>query len=187
MKRQQGVVLVFALLILLSLTIVGVSAVSSSLNQTKMAVSMQQSGMAFDAAESALAGVFFESEDEQILSDAARLDPLSAARQEPAFDPQTQTLRCNDVAWTDRKVTKSGLSYNTVHTLDAMYQDEVSAKSWSKTAFVREQACRGSSNVIGGSNLSCHVFAIRGCGQLSGHKTIVANTASAAVLAPAAN
>ena len=94
MKRQQGVVLVFALLVLLSLTIVGVSAVSSSLNQTKMAVSMQQTGMAFDAAESALAGVFFEAEDEQILSDAARLDPLSEARQQAAFDPQTQTLRC---------------------------------------------------------------------------------------------
>ena len=50
LKPQQGMVLILALLILLSLTILGVSAVSSSLGQSKMAVSMQRSGQAFDAA-----------------------------------------------------------------------------------------------------------------------------------------
>ncbi len=55
--KQQGLVMVFALLVLLSITVLGVSAVTSSLSQSKMAVSMQQSGLAFDAAESAIAGV----------------------------------------------------------------------------------------------------------------------------------
>ena len=49
--KQQGLVMVFALLVLLSITVLGVSAVTSSLSQSKMAVSMQQSGLAFDAAE----------------------------------------------------------------------------------------------------------------------------------------
>lgn len=57
--KQRGLVMVFALLVLLSLTILGVSAVTSSLSQSKMAMSMQQTGLAFDAAEAAIAGVFF--------------------------------------------------------------------------------------------------------------------------------
>lgn len=56
--KQRGLVMVFALLVLLSLTILGVSAVTSSLSQSKMAMSMQQTGLAFDAAEAAIAGVF---------------------------------------------------------------------------------------------------------------------------------
>ncbi|AXR07222.1 pilus assembly PilX family protein [Salinimonas sediminis] len=188
MKRQQGVVLVFALLILLSLTIVGVSAVSSSLNQSKMATSMQQSGLAFDAAEAGLAGVFFESEDEVLLTNAALLDPLSQARQGDIYDPQTEQLSCREnVRWTNRQMTSAGLNTNTIHVAAGDYQSEVKTRSWSRTAFVREQACRGSSNVIGGSNINCHVFVVRGCGQVDGRSTIIANSVSAAVLAPASN
>ena len=188
MKRQHGVVLVVALLVLLSLTILGVSAVSSSLNQNKMATSMQQSGLAFDAAEAALAGVFFESEDEVLLTNAALLDPLSQARQGTQFDPITEALSCTEsTKWTNRQMTKAGLKTNAIHTAEGDYQTEVKTRSWSRTAFVREQACRGSSNVIGGSNINCHVFVVRGCGQVDGRSTIVANSVSAAVLAPASN
>ena len=77
--KQHGLVMVFALLVLLSITVLGVSAVTSSLSQSKMAMSMQQSGLAFDAAESAIAGVFFESEDEVLLADDTLTDPLSEA------------------------------------------------------------------------------------------------------------
>ncbi|WP_218352656.1 PilX N-terminal domain-containing pilus assembly protein [Alteromonas lipotrueiana] len=188
MKRQQGVVLVLALLVLLSLTILGVSAVSSSLNQNKMASSMQQSGLAFDAAEAALAGVFFESEDEILLTNSALLDPLSEARQGAQYNPDIEKLSCKeDEKWTNRQMTDAGLTINSIHTAVGDYQKEVKSRSWSRTAFVREQACRGSSNVIGGSNINCHVFVVRGCGQLDGRSTIVANSVSAAVLAPATN
>ncbi len=188
MKRQHGVVLVLALLVLLSLTILGVSAVSSSLNQNKMATSMQQSGLAFDAAEAALAGVFFESEDEVLLTNTALLDPLSQARQGTQFDPNAEALSCREnTKWTNRQMTNAGLKTNAVHTAEGDYQTEVKTRSWSRTAFVREQACRGSSNVIGGSNINCHVFVVRGCGQVDGRSTIVANSVSAAVLAPASN
>jgi len=39
--------------------------------------------------------------------------------------------------------------------------------------------------VIGGSNINCHVFIIRGCGRVSGKPTVVANTLAASVFAPA--
>ncbi|QJR82905.1 pilus assembly protein PilZ [Alteromonas pelagimontana] len=178
--------MVLALLVLLSLTILGVSAVSGSLGQSKMAMSMQQSGMAFDAAEAALAGVFFEAEDEVLLVDDTKEDPLSEARQGAAFDPKSDTMSCaDDSSWTNRQLTAAGLTTGNEHTATGNYQSSPSTQSWSRTAFVREQACRGSSNVIGGSNINCHVFIVRGCGKIAGKKTIVANTVSAAVLAPA--
>lgn len=184
--RQQGLVMVFALLVLLSLTILGVSAVSSSLSQSKMAMSMQQSGLAFDAAESAIAGVFFESEDEVLLADDDKTDPLSEARQNAAFDPTVDQLSCFDEnEWTDRYMTQDGLSVGSQHTTNAKYQSTPSTQSWSRTAFIREQACRGSSNVIGGSNINCHVFIIRGCGSVDSKPSVVANTLSASVFAPA--
>ncbi|MCW8107365.1 PilX N-terminal domain-containing pilus assembly protein [Alteromonas ponticola] len=184
--KQQGVVLVFALLVLLSLTILGVSAVSSSLSQSKMAMSMQQTGLAFDAAEAAIAGVFFESEDEILLKDEALTDPLSEARQGNAFDPEVDALSCfNDVDWINRQMTTGGLTTGTRHVAAGNYQNQPVTQSWSRTAFVREQACRGSSNVIGGSNINCHVFIIRGCGRVAEKATVVANSLAAAVLAPA--
>ncbi|WP_421131955.1 PilX N-terminal domain-containing pilus assembly protein [Alteromonas sp. A079] len=184
--KQQGLVMVFALLVLLSLTVLGVSAVSSSLSQSKMAVSMQQSGLAFDAAESAIAGVFFESEDEILLADDTKTDPLSEARQGKELDPTVESMSCFDEGeWTDRALTQGGLTTGDRHTVTGNYQNVPSSQSWSRTAFIREQACRGSSNVIGGSNINCHVFIIRGCGRVSGKPTVVANTLAASVFAPA--
>ena len=78
--------MVFALLVLMSLTILGVSSVSSSLLQNKMAISMEKQSIAFDAAEAAIAGVVFESEDETLLTDPDVLDPLSEARQGATID-----------------------------------------------------------------------------------------------------
>ena len=185
--KQRGLVMVFALLVLLSITVLGVSAVTSSLSQSKMAMSMQQSGLAFDAAESAIAGVFFESEDEVLLTDNALTDPLSEARQGTVFDPDIDDMSCFDEgSWTDRHMTEGGLTTGSRHTTSGSYQSSMSTKSWSRTAFIREQACRGSSNVIGGSNITCHVFVVRGCGKVSGKSSVVANSLAASVFGPAA-
>ena len=147
---------------------------------------MQQSGMAFDAAEAGLAGVFFESEDEVLLANNALTDPLSEARQGNQFVPGVDTLSCfEENTWTNRRITSGGLSTGTRHTGEGTYQSSPATYSWSRTAFVREQSCRGSSNVIGGSNINCHVFIVRGCGQVAGKSRIVANTVSASVYAPA--
>ncbi|MFT2091601.1 PilX N-terminal domain-containing pilus assembly protein [Paraglaciecola sp. 2405UD69-4] len=183
--KQTGMVMVFALLILMSMTILGVSSVSSSLMQSKMASSMQSRSLAFDAAESAIAGVMFESEDEVILSDDDLNDPLSDARAGTLLDLEVQELSCfEDATWTNRRLTKDGLTQGTQHTAEGNYADTPKVNSWSRAAFVREQPCVGSSNVIGGSNISCHVFIVRGCGQLEDSNYAVANSVNASVFAP---
>ena len=184
--KQQGLVMVFALLVLLSLTILGVASVSSGLMQNKMADSMEQSSLAFDAAEAAIAGVVFESEDEVLLTDPNVSDPLSDARQGNVYDPTVQQLSCyENNNWTNRTITQAGLTTGANHTGAGQYDSRPPINSWSRTAFVREQACRGSSNVIGGSNINCHVFVVRGCGQVNGKSYVVANSLTAAVFAPA--
>lgn len=187
MKNQTGLVLVFALLVLLSITILGISAVSSSLLQSKMATSVERKSITFEAAEAAIAGVVFESEDESVLIDPNLTDPLSEARQQPAIDLVNDSLSCFDNNRTERVMTKQGLEFGKRHTANAKYSENPTVNSWSRTAFVREQACRGSSNVIGGSNINCHVFIVRGCGQTEGSNYVIANTLTAAVFAPASN
>lgn len=185
-QKNSGMVMVFSLLILMSLTILGVSSVSSSLMQSKMASSMEKRSLSFDAAESAIAAVMFESEDENLLSNAALDDPLSEARGSAPLDLTVQDLSCfEDVTWTNRVLTNAGLSEGTQHTSAGNYTDKPVVKSWSRAAFVREQPCVGSSNVIGGSNISCHVFIVRGCGQLEDSNYVVANSVNASVFAPA--
>ncbi|MFT6345206.1 MAG: type IV pilus assembly protein PilX [Paraglaciecola sp.] len=185
-QKSSGMVMVFALLILMSLTILGVSSVSSSLMQSKMATSMEKRSLSFDAAESAIAAVMFESEDEILLSTANLDDPLSAARGGTQLDLTVQSISCfENVTWTNRVLTSSGLSAGTQHTSAGNYTDKPVVKSWSRAAFVGEQPCVGSSNVIGGSNISCHVFIVRGCGQLDGSNYVVANSVNASVFAPA--
>jgi type IV pilus assembly protein PilX len=187
MKTQHGLVMVFALLVLLSITILGVSSVSSSLLQGKMASAIERKSVSFDAAEAAIAGVVFESEDKSILLDPALTDPLSEARQLAAIDLENDSLSCFDDNRIERVMTKDGLDFTVRHTIGGRYSDNPSVNSWSRTAFVREQACRGSSNVIGASNLNCHVFIVRGCGQTEGSNYVLANTLTAAVFAPASN
>jgi len=185
MKSQQGVVLVFALVLLLCVTLLGVAAVSSSLSQSKMASSVQSQGLTFDAAEAALAAVVFESEDEILLTDDDVDDPLTAARQGVQFNPLTDTLECvNDNDWVNRQLTGSGLSRGVQHTASGNFHSQPNVTSWSRTAFILEKPCRGSSNVIGSGGLRCHVFIVRGCGQIEGKRTITANTLTVAVFGP---
>ncbi|MEH6710775.1 MAG: PilX N-terminal domain-containing pilus assembly protein [Paraglaciecola polaris] len=184
--KQRGLVMVFALLVLVSLTVLGIASVSSGLLQNKMAVSLQTQTLAFDAAEAAIAGVVFESEDNIVISDLVMVDPLTQARQAPALDIQNQTLRCQeDGSWTNRRVTSAGLTSGAQHQGEGHYDTSPAIDSWSRTAYIREQACLGSSNVISGSHITCHVFIIKGCGQMQGSSSIVANSLTAAVLAPA--
>ncbi|MDN4503877.1 PilX N-terminal domain-containing pilus assembly protein [Alteromonadaceae bacterium BrNp21-10] len=187
-SKQQGIVLVFALLVLLSLTILGVSSVSSSLMQSKMAQSMESYNIAFDAAEAALGGVIFESEDQQILANDALNDPLTEARQDVALNLVIQDLSCFDtVNWTNRRLTTAGLNTGTQHNGAGSFSITPEVQSWSSSAFISERACLGSSNVIGGSNISCHIFKIRGCGQVSGSAYAVANSLNVSVFAPASS
>ncbi len=183
--KQQGLVMVFALLVLLSLTILGVASVSSGLMQNKMATSMEKRLLAFDAAEAAIAGVVFESEDEVLLSDDTQLDPLSEARQGNQLDLTVTDLSCfNTTDWTNRAVTTSGLTTGSINNASGNYLSQPKVNSWSRTAYIQENACLGSSNVIGGSNIRCHIFMIKGCGQVEGSSYAVANSQVVSVFGP---
>ena len=186
--KQQGLVMVFSLLVLVSLTLLGVASVSSSLMQNKMAISLEEQSLAFDAAEAAIAGVLFESEDRALLV-SADLDPLSDARQNPLVVSDLQPLTCLDagLAWTDRTLVKNGLTKGTRHTAAGKFITDPNVESWSRTSYVTQQACLGSSNVLGGSNISCQIFMIKGCGQIDGSPVVVANTLNASIFAPSNN
>ncbi len=53
-KHQKGSILIISLLLLLVMTILGMSAVSNTTNEEKMAGNLRQGSMAFEVAESAL-------------------------------------------------------------------------------------------------------------------------------------
>lgn len=184
MKHQHGLVLVFALLVLLSITILGVTAIKSSILQSKMASSIEKKSFAFDAAEAAIGGVVFESEDDAIMRSPNAVDPLTEARGVNQFDSTSEVLSCFDDKRVTRRATADGMTTNTMHTTEALFSDNPPVRSWSRTVFVREQACRGSSNVVGGININCHIFLVRGCGQIEGSNYAVANTLAASVIAP---
>ena len=186
MHRQLGMIMIFALVVLLAMTLLGVAAMTSGILQEAMAHHSQRQSVAFNAAEAALSGVVFESEDEVLLRNDSLLDPISEARQGAALAAHSDALTClTDHSFVERTVTHHGFSVGTRHISTGMQDSQARARSWSRTAFVREQACRGSSNVIGNSNIRCHVFMVRGCGQLTEHGFAVANTLTVSVFAPA--
>lgn len=184
MNNQPGFAMVFALLALASLTILGVASVSSSMLQTKMAASLERKSAAFNAAEAALAGVIYESEDQMLLAQPLNIDPLSEARQVNPSGLANEEMSCFDSNPVVRFVTSNGMTRGKMHITKGVFGAYPETNSWSKSAFVREQACRGSSQVIGGSNITCHVFLVRGCGQIVGSNYAIANTMLASVFAP---
>lgn len=60
MNSQRGVALIIALLILVMISIIGITAMRTSIFNAKISTSAQGSTMAFQAAESALAALFLE-------------------------------------------------------------------------------------------------------------------------------
>jgi type IV pilus assembly protein PilX len=155
--------------------------------QTKMAASLERKSAAFNAAEAALAGVVYETEDEMLLTKPLNIDPLSEARQVSPSGFANQEMSCFDANPVVRIVTSHGMTRGKMHITKGKYGTYPQTNSWSKSAFVREQACRGSSMVIGASNIMCHVFLVRGCGQIVGSNYAIANTMLVSVFAPASN
>lgn len=182
MGKQQGAVLVVSLSILVVLTILGITAVSTGVLQQKMSTNFSQSALAFEAAEVALEGVIFESNDPLRYVDGD--DPLSEARMAVTLDRDNQQLSCNDEGWINRSMTDAGLQVGVrLDGGDPLF-DSPRTDSWSRTAFYRETACLGSSVVMGNARVSCHNFMARGCGRVAEGPVITANSMSLSVMAP---
>lgn len=184
-RQQCGIVMIFALLMLLCLTILGVASVSSSLLQTKMASSQEQQFLAFNAAEGALSEVLFEMEEQLELSTTSLLNPLLEARKISELVPSVTGLSCfvKD-GFIQSNVTSAGPNFAERHTTLAQSDSQYRLTRWSRIAYVQEQTCRGSSNVIGANKISCHMFVVRGCGQLENSPFAVANSMTVSVFAP---
>ena len=184
-RQQCGIVMIFALLMLLCLTILGVASVSSSLLQTKMASSQEQQFLAFNAAEGALSEVLFEMEEQLELSTTSLLNPLLEARKISELVPSVTGLSCfvKD-GFIQSNVTSAGPNFAERHTTLAQSHSQYRLTRWSRIAYVQEQTCRGSSNVIGANKISCHMFVVRGCGQLENSPFAVANSVTVSVFAP---
>ena len=184
-RQQCGIVMIFALLMLLCLTILGVASVSSSLLQTKMASSQEQQFLAFNAAEGALSEVLFEMEEQLELSTTSLLNPLLEARKISELVPSVTGLSCfvKD-GFIQSNVTSAGPNFAERHTTLAQSDSQYRLTRWSRIAYVQEQTCRGSSNVIGANKISCHMFVVRGCGQLKNSPFAVANSMTVSVFAP---
>ena len=78
LRKQQGAALVISLLILLALTIIGVTGLSNTGLEERMAYNYQQTTLVFQAAESAIGRIALISDPESPLRDADN-DPLETA------------------------------------------------------------------------------------------------------------
>lgn len=97
MGRQQGIALVMGLIILLILTIMGVTAIKSTTSQERMASNFQQQAQTFHGAESAIRLAYLQ----------LRQPLLANMRLSPGIDHNTDILsRVN----TTKKTTEEGTS-----------------------------------------------------------------------------
>lgn len=90
--RQRGTALVVSLIILAVVTLLGVSGMQSSNSELKMAGSMRDRGVAFEAAEAALAVI----EQQMALDPPSRLDLLSNCSTAECFNKTCEKGRCFD-------------------------------------------------------------------------------------------
>ncbi|WP_051275629.1 PilX N-terminal domain-containing pilus assembly protein [Aestuariibacter salexigens] len=183
--KQHGVILAFSLLILLCLTLLGVSAVSNSLMQTKMAHSYERSAAAFDAAEAAITAALFEVTHRDALQRNDTLDPFSEVQQQAIIASADEVQCLKDDKFVQRTVTEQGLRYGDRHVAKGHYQVSPKVHSWSKTALLAERACQGTSSVMGRKSPRCLTYIIRGCGQLNNNNYVIANTLIVTTLASA--
>lgn len=97
-QRQQGVALVMSMVFLLILTIIGVTGMTTSALQEKMAGNTQDKNMAFQAAESALAVA-----ENFLLVTAPAALPNFSLNTDGYYDatPPASPLRWEIVDWTD--------------------------------------------------------------------------------------
>ncbi|MBX2847273.1 MAG: pilus assembly PilX N-terminal domain-containing protein [Acidiferrobacterales bacterium] len=191
-KTQKGIALVIALVLLTSMTIVGVSSVSSGLMQTKMANNQNMVSMAFDAAEASVEGVVHEGgsgdlRQGQVLDGDGNpvYDSLTVARTEGqvGVDNQidlTNLPTCDELAnaiWSERRLTSAGLQDDQVHNNAGTLMDVPPINAWSKTGFVglknlTDPTTGLVSSIVdtdGARNRTLlEVFVVKGCGHVEG-------------------
>jgi len=199
-KVQKGLALIVSLVLLTSMTIVGVSSVSSGVMQTKMATNQNSLSLAIDAAEAAIEGIVHESsstalrsgqvEDvagntlEDVLTEARNAGQVSA---DNTLDFSTVPT-CDEIAsaeWSQRGVTSNGLADDTIHTMTTSLSSNPEVWAWSKSAFIGLKNLTDASSGMVSSIVDTdgvrnrtvlEVFVVKGCGHVTGSAVNAANT-----------
>ena len=199
-RLQKGVALVISLVLLTSMTIVGVSAVSSGVMQTKMATNQNSMSVAMDAADAAIEGLVHEGSSMALRSglvdDGAGnvlIDVLTEARNAGQvsvnnmldFSAVPSCDQATLAAWAERGVSASGLSDDSIHSMSAALSSNPEAWAWSKSGFVGLKNLTDPSSGMVSSIVDTdgvrnrtlfEVFAIKGCGHVTGSSVNAANT-----------
>ena len=199
-QLQKGIALVISLVLLISMTIVGVSAVSSGVMQTKMATNQNSLSVALDAADAAIEGLVHESSSMALRSglvdDGAGntlLDVLTEARNagqvsvnnEVDFSAVPTCDQSNLANWSERGVTSSGLADDSIHTMSAALGQHPETWAWSKSGFVGLKNLTDPESGMVSSIVDTdgvrnrtlfEVFAVKGCGHVTGTSVNAANT-----------
>lgn len=199
-KMQRGIALVVSLVLITSMTVVGVSAVSSGVMQTKMATNQNTVSLAFDAADAAIEGIVHESS-----STALRAGDVEDDDGNQVFDVLTQARNsgqisddntvdfnnlptCDDLAnenWAERAVTSAGLQDDTVMSGVTAMRTEPEVWAWSKSAYIGLKNLTDANSGLVSSIVDTdgtrnrtvlEVFVVKGCGHVSGSVVNAANT-----------
>lgn len=88
-RREQGVALVISLVLLVAMTVLGISMMSSTRLNEKRTSNAQQKSIAFEVAESAIASVW----DREYLSTAVTWDPSNGGNDPVAIDAPEEDTR----------------------------------------------------------------------------------------------
>lgn len=200
-KKQKGIALIIALVLLTSMTVVGVSSISSGLMQTKMANNQNMLSMAFDAAEASVEGIIHEG-GSLTLRDGGAVD----ADGNPRFDALTQARMngqvgnageldmnamptCDELAganWSERTVNAAGLQNDQIHDGLGAMMDVPPINAWSKSAFVgRRNLTDPDSGLVSSivdtdgarNKMELEVFVVKGCGHVEGSAVNATNRA----------
>jgi len=148
-NKQQGVALFVALILLLVLTIIGLSAAQRSNLQERMAANTHLKNMAFNAAESAIGGFMAEANDTDSSLDGhvliqIRIDGFMA---EQCYNQAGGRVGCSDTVYLDGD--KAGIVK-------------------SKVVVTVVDACRGGCPGYSfDSTAKCRVFEIVGTGEIA--------------------
>ena len=200
-KKQKGIALIIALVLLTSMTVVGVSAISSGLMQTKMATNQNMLSMAFDAAEASVEGIMHEGGSGALRTGTVldgdgnpRYDALTQARTDGQVGIDNQLdmnalPTCDELAnaiWSERRVNAAGLQDDQIHDGAGSLMNVPPIDAWSKSAFVGLKNLTDPesglvSSIVdtdGARNRTLlEVFVVKGCGHVEGSAVNATNRA----------
>ena len=147
-STQKGVVLFISLILLFVLTLLGVTSMSSSSLENRMASNFQHSHLVFQAAETAIRDLMLLTDPDSTTNPAYSEDA----------DPMVELLKLG-----------SGAVVTTTHDMTS-YSDTssgITVTATSETEYTSSASCGGSSMGVGSGAVTCYEFEFRSTANIS--------------------